>query len=50
MWKSNGVSFNQAIGELKVFFKVVDKIVSDKHFESFVKNEYIPEKFLSPLN
>ena len=31
IWKSNGISFNQAIEELKNNFKVVDSVISDKH-------------------
>ena len=35
--KSNTISFNQAIEELKVNFIVIDFIISDKHVKSFVK-------------
>ena len=31
IWKSNGISFNQAIEEVKLNFEVVDKYISDKH-------------------
>ena len=44
IWKSNGISFDKAIKELKDNFKVVDKDISDKHFKSFIKNEYNPKK------
>ena len=49
IWKSNGISFNQAISELKDNFKVVDNVVSDKHVKSFIKYEYNPKKVKSPL-
>ena len=48
-WKSNGVSFNPATEELKVNFKVVDNVISDKHVKSFVKYEYDPKKSKPPL-
>ena len=44
IWKSNGVSFDKAIKELKDNFKVVDKVVSDKHVKGFIKYEYNPKK------
>ena len=48
-WKSNGTSFNQVIeDELKPNFKVVDNIISDKHFKSFVEYDYTPKKVKSP--
>ena len=31
IWKSNVISFNNAIEELKLNFKVVDNVISDKH-------------------
>ena len=31
IWKSNGISFIQAIKELRQNFKVVDNVISDKH-------------------
>ena len=34
-WKWNGISFNKAIEELKRNLKVVDKVISDKHFKIF---------------
>ena len=49
VWKSDGISFDKAIKELKDNFKVVDNVVSDKHVKSFIKNEYNPKKFKSPL-
>ena len=40
IWKSNNISFHQAIEELKLNLQVVDKVISDKHVESFIKYEY----------
>ena len=42
IWKSNGISFEKAIKELKDNFKVVDKVISDKHVKKFIKYEYNP--------
>ena len=44
-WKSNGISFDKAIKELKDNFKVVDSVISDKHVKSFVIYEYKAKKF-----
>ena len=50
IWKSNGISFNQAIeDELKPNFKVVDNVISDKHVGGFFKYEHKPKKVQSPL-
>ena len=49
IWKSNGISFNQAIEDLKLNFKFVDIVLSDKHVKRFVKYEYDPKKVQSPL-
>ena len=49
IWKSDGISFDKAIKELKDNFKVVDNVISDKHVKSFIKNEYNPKKVKSPL-
>ena len=49
IWKSKGISFNQAIkNELKPYFKAVDNVISDKVVTSFNKNEYKPKKVQSP--
>ena len=42
-WKSNGISFIQAIEELKQNFEVVDNVISDKHVKN-VLYEYTPKK------
>ena len=49
IWKSDGISFNQAIRKIKDNFKVVDGVRSDKHVKSFIKYEYKPKKFPSQL-
>ena len=40
IWKSNGISFDKAIKELRDNFKGVDNVISDKHVKSFIKNAY----------
>ena len=47
--KTNGISFDRAITELKDNFKVVDNVLSDKHIKSYIKYEYKPEKVQSQL-
>ena len=49
IWKSDGISFEKAITDLKDIFKVVDNVTSEKHVESFIKYEYNPKKVKSPL-
>ena len=50
IWKSQNISFNQAIAdELKPNFKVVDSVISDKHVKSFIKYEFKPKKVQSQL-
>ena len=50
IWKSNAISFNRVVeDELKPNFKVVDNVISDKHVESFIKNDYKLKKVQSPL-
>ena len=44
IWKSNDISFNQAIKELKDNFKFVHNVLSDKLVTSFFKYEYKPKK------
>ena len=48
IWKSNGISFDKAIKELKGNFKVVDNVISNKHIKSFIKYDYKPKKAQSP--
>ena len=49
IWKSDHVSFEKAIKELKDNFRVVDNVISDKHVKSFIKYEYKPKKVQSQL-
>ena len=49
IWKSDRVSFEKAIKELKDNFRVVDNVISDKHVKSFIKYEYKPKKVQSQL-
>ena len=49
IWKSSDISFNQAIEDIILNFEVVDNVIFDKHFKSFVKNDYNPKKVESPL-
>ena len=49
IWKSDGVSFDKAIRELKDNFKVVDNVISDKHVKIYIKYEYKPKKVQSQL-
>ena len=49
IWKSDGISFDKALKELKDNFKVVDIVISDKHVKSFIKYEYNPKKVISAL-
>ena len=50
IWKSNNISFNQEIKELKDNFKVIDNFLSDKHVVSFFKYEYKPKKSSISIN
>ena len=49
IWKSDRVSFEKAIKELKDNFRVVDNVISDKHVKIYIKYEYKPEKVQSQL-
>ena len=40
LWKSITISFNEAIEELKLNFKIIDNLISDKHDKNFIKYEY----------
>ena len=50
IWKSQGVSFNQAITELKNNFKLVDNYITEENVNSHFKYEFIPKKIESHLN
>ena len=49
-WKSDGISFDKAIKELKDNFKLVDNVMSDKQVKNFIKYEYSPKKVQSHLS
>ena len=49
IWKSQGVSFNQAIQELKSNFKIVDNYITEENVNSHFKYEFIPKKIDSHL-
>ena len=49
IWKSEGVSFNQAIKELKDNFKIVDNYITEENVKSHFKYEFIPKKIESHL-
>ena len=49
IWKSDGVSVEGAIKELKDNFRVVDNVICDKHVKSYIKYEYKPKKVQSQL-
>ena len=49
IWRSQIISFNQAIEDLKLNKKIDDNVLSDKHVKSFVNYEYTPKKVQSPL-
>ena len=48
-WKSENVSFNQAITKLKDIFKKVDNYISEENVNSHFKYELIPKKSESHL-
>ena len=45
IWKSNGISFNKTIEELKVNFKVVDSVISDKLVKNLLIMDTNQRKF-----
>ena len=45
IWKSNGVSFDRAIKELKDNFRVVDNVISDKHVKLIFNTNTNLKKF-----
>ena len=49
IWKSQGVSFKQAIQELKNNFKIFHNYISEENVNSHFKYEYIPKKIDSHL-
>ena len=49
IWKSEGVSFNQTIQELKDSFEIVDNYITEENVNSHLKYEFIPKKIESHL-
>ena len=49
IWKSEGVSFNQAIQELKDNFKIVDNFITEENVKSHFGYIYHPKKIQSHL-
>ena len=49
LWKSQQVSFNQAITELKNNFKIFNNYITEENVNSHFKYEYIPKKIESHL-
>ena len=48
-WKSEGLSFNQAIKELKDNFKIVDNFITEENVKSHFEHIYKPKKIESHL-
>ena len=49
IWKSQNVSFIQAIQELKNNFKIVDNYITEENVNAYFKYEFIPKKIESHL-
>ena len=49
VWKSEGVSFKQAVQELKDNFKMVDNFITEENVISHFKYEFTPKKIESHL-
>ena len=50
IWKSENVSFKDAIKELKDIFKIVDNYMTEENVNSFFKYEYTPKKIETHLS
>ena len=50
IWKSQGVSFNQVIQELKNNFKIVDNYITNENVNSHFKYEFTTKKIESHLS
>ena len=50
IWNSEGVSFIQAVKELKDHFKMSDNYIAEENFASHFKYEFIPKKTESHLS
>ena len=49
IWESAGISFHQAINEMKDNFKIVDNYITEQNVNSHFKNEFIPKKIESHI-
>ena len=49
IWKSENISFNQAIKELKDKFKYLDIYITEENVNIHFKNEFLPKKIDSHL-
>ena len=49
IWKSKGVSFIQAVKEVKGIFKIVDNYTTEENVKSQFKHEFAPKKIESHL-
>ena len=49
IWKSEGISFKDAIKELKDNFEIVDNYITEENVNSHFKYEFIPKKIKSHL-
>ena len=49
IWKSQNVSFNKAIKEVKDNFKIVHKFITEENVNSHFKYDFTPKKIDSPL-
>ena len=49
IWKSQGVSFKQAIKELKDNFKMVDNYITEENVNAYFKYEFTPKRIESHL-
>ena len=47
IWKSDNISFNEAIKELKDNFKIFDNYITEENVNSQFKYEFIPKKIES---
>ena len=49
LWKSQNVSFGQAINELEKSFKIVNNYITEENVKSHFKYDFIPKKIESHL-
>ena len=44
IWKSEGISFNQAFKVMKDNYEIVDNFITEENINSHFKYEFIPKK------